>query len=111
MKALSIAEPFAVLPSIPEFDGKDLAEIARRMRGAMITLSHENGVPHLGSELSCVDILAVLYWRILNVDPAQPDAPLRDRFILSKGHAAKALYYAALAYRGYFELSVLETFE
>ena len=110
MKALSIAEPFAgVLPSIPEFDGKDLAEIARRMRGAMITLSHEKRVPHLGSELSCVDILAVLYWRILNVDPAQPDAPLRDRFILSKGHAAKALY-VALAYRGYFELSVLETF-
>lgn len=47
------------------------------------------------------DILAVLYTRILRIDPARPDDPNRDRFILSKGHAA-AILYAALAERGFF---------
>jgi transketolase len=72
-------------------------------------MSHDAGTPHLGSALSCVDILATLYWGILRIDPAQPDAPDRDRFILSKGHAASALY-AVLAERGFFPATWLDTF-
>ena len=55
------------------------------------------------------DLLGALYGGVLNVDPQRPDWPERDRFILSKGHACAALY-AALAYRGFFPESWLETF-
>lgn len=65
--------------------------------------------PHLGSSLSCVDILVAAYWSVLRIDPADPRNPDRDRFILSKGHAATALY-ATLAYRGFFAPSLLDTF-
>ncbi len=61
---------------------------------------------HVGSALSCADILAVLYGEIMHVDPARPDWPDRDRFIMSKGHAGAALY-AALAERGFFDPAVL----
>ncbi len=56
---------------------------------------------HPGGSLSAADILSYLYFAQLRVDPARPDDPLRDRFVLSKGHAAPA-YYAALALKGYF---------
>jgi transketolase len=59
--------------------------------------------------LSMADILAVLYTRILRIDPARPDDPNRDRFILSKGHAA-AILYAALAERGFFPTEELDTY-
>lgn len=64
---------------------------------------------HIGSCLSIADILAVLYSETLSLDPANPKAPDRDRFILSKGHAA-AILYAALAERGFFESELLDTF-
>lgn len=64
-------------------------------------MSHEGRAPHLGSSLSCIDILVAAYWDTLKIDPASPDDPDRDRFILSKGHAAAALY-ATLAERGFF---------
>ncbi|MBL9138294.1 MAG: transketolase [Verrucomicrobiales bacterium] len=72
-------------------------------------MSHRAGTPHLGSALSCVDILVAAYWTSLRVDPAQPNDPNRDRFILSKGHAASA-WYAVLAKRGFFSPDWLETF-
>ena len=62
---------------------------------------------HVGSALSCADIVAVLYDRILNVNPEDPQDPDRDRFILSKGHAGAAVY-AALALRGFFPVEWLE---
>src|SRR5690349_7667597 len=80
----------------------ELEAIARRIRGKVVELSHKAGTPHLGSALSCVDILIAAYWGgILTLDPARPLDAERDRFLLSKGHAATALY-AALAYRGFF---------
>lgn len=88
---------------------RPLDVLARRLRGEIVAMTHAKKVPHLGSDLSCVDILAVLYWRILRIDPERPDDADRDRFILSKGHAAKALY-ATLAHRGYFEKALLRTF-
>ena len=56
---------------------------------------------HPGGSLSIADVMALLYYVEMNVDPANPKAPNRDRFVLSKGHAAPALY-ATLAEKGYF---------
>ena len=86
-----------------------LHAMARRLRGTLVQMSQRARTPHLGSALSCVDILVAAYWAALSLDPARPAAPERDRFILSKGHAAPALY-AALAYRGFFPPALLETF-
>lgn len=71
------------------------------MRGEIIALSHQTKTAHLGSCLSCLDILVALYWRFLNIDAAAPHHPYRDRLIFSKGHAAMALY-TVLAHRGFF---------
>jgi transketolase len=66
------------------------------------------GVGHIGGSLSIADVLAVLYFKELNVNPSDPRMPDRDRFVLSKGHAGPALY-SALALRGFFPLSMLHT--
>lgn len=92
--------------------GNDIAElesIARQIRGKIIEMSHKSGAAHLGSSLSCVDILVALYWNVLSIIPDKPSAPDRDRFILSKGHAASALF-ATLAFKGFFSEGVLDTF-
>jgi transketolase len=86
-----------------------LAGVAARLRGQVIAMSHQAGSAHLASALSCCDILAAAYWDVCRIDPARPDDALRDRFILSKGHAATALY-AALAFRGFFPVELLDTF-
>lgn len=95
--------------TLPIYDGDNLDVLTRHLRGALVLLSHMKDVPHLASELSCIDIIAAAYWNALNVDPAAPEEPARDRFILSKGHAAKALY-VALAYRGFFPTDLLSSF-
>src|SRR3954447_10824849 len=82
---------------------------AARLRGKIIDMSHAAQAAHLASSLSCADILVAAYWHALNIDPQMPNDPLRDRFILSKGHAAAALY-ATLAMKGYFSLAELETY-
>lgn len=66
------------------------------------------GAGHTGGSLSCLDILAVLYNRVLNVSPQRPDDPGRDRYVQSKGHSVEALY-AVLAERGFFPAAELET--
>lgn len=70
---------------------------------------HRANASHIGSSLSIADLLAVLYSGILRVDPARSDSSDRDRLILSKGHAAAALY-AVLAERGFFPQEWLETY-
>ncbi|MDQ6631826.1 MAG: transketolase [Verrucomicrobiota bacterium] len=87
----------------------ELEKISRELRFKLIEMSHTAGTPHLGSALSCVDILVAAYWNILRIDPKNFTDPLRDRFILSKGHAASALY-ATLGTRGFFPLKLLDTF-
>jgi len=84
-------------------------ELARRIRCHALRMAHHARASHIGSCLSCADVLAVLYHEVLRVDPGRPDWPDRDRFILSKGHAAAALY-AVLAERGFFPVSRLSTF-
>ena len=92
---------------LPEYDGTTVDDLPRILRGALIGLSHAKRVPHLGSTLSCIDVMIAAYWRAMKIDPNKPSDPERDRFILSKGHAAKALY-VCLAYRGYFETNLLQ---
>ena len=86
-----------------------LADIAAQLRATVIGMSHRAGCPHLGSALSCLDILTALYGGVLRIDPRKPDDPDRDRFILSKGHAAPALY-ATLSRFGFFPDEVLDRF-
>ncbi len=75
--------------------------LAHNLRKTMVTMVHKAGSGHIGGSLSVCDILTVLYFRELRLDPRHPDDPDRDRLLLSKGHAAPALY-AVLAKRGYF---------
>lgn len=94
---------------MPPLDSTDLTRVAAELRLRVVEMSHNAGTPHLGSALSCIDILVAAYWRVLNLDPHRADAPDRDRFILSKGHAASALY-AVLAERGFFPPAWLDAF-
>lgn len=75
--------------------------MAREMRKLIVTSLYHAKSGHPGGSLSCTDILAVLYNEEMNIDPKNPQKEDRDRFVLSKGHAAPALY-AALAVKGYF---------
>jgi transketolase len=81
--------------------------LARAVRAHVLRMVHRAGASHVGSCLSAADLLAVLYGRILRVDPRRPHDPGRDRFLLSKGHAAAALY-AVLAERGFFPVAELD---
>jgi transketolase len=78
-----------------------LAALAQELRYRIVANSSRTGTPHLGSCLSCADILASLYFDFLRIDPRQPGLPERDRFILSKGHGAPALFQI-LAMRGFY---------
>lgn len=87
-------------------DPKGLQQICAQVRHLVIEMSQRSHSGETGSSLSISDILAVLYFCILNIDPKKPKAADRDRFVLSKGHGAAA-YYATLALRGYFPLKKL----
>jgi transketolase len=80
---------------------------ANNLRAMIVETSSKAGLPHLGSCLSCVDLLVAMYFHQLKIDPKNSHDPLRDRFILSKGHAAPALFQV-LAKRGFFPLSDLD---
>ena len=87
----------------------EMLSIARRVRGRVLELSFRAGTPHLGSSLSCVELVVAAYWGGLNLDPISLTDAGRDRFILSKGHAATTLY-AALAMKGFFPEPWLDTY-
>ncbi|MGI6735792.1 MAG: transketolase [Anaerovoracaceae bacterium] len=82
-------------------ENKELEEIARRVRITLIKAIHAAGSGHPGGSLSCADILTALYFQVMHIDPDHPQMENRDKLVLSKGHAAPALY-AVLAERGYF---------
>jgi transketolase len=84
----------------------ELAEHARVLRLESLEMIHRRGAGHPGGSLSAAEIMAALFFYKLKLDPARPDWPERDRFILSKGHAS-AILYAALARRGFFPKSDL----
>jgi len=85
----------------------ELQERARQIRLDTLDMVYRRQAGHPGGSFSAAEILAALYFHHLKIDPANPRWPGRDRFILSKGHAAAALY-AALARRGYFPVEDLE---
>jgi len=87
---------------------EELKEMAKKLRRHVITMTATAGSGHPGGSLSAADIITALYFKAMHHDPQNPQWPDRDRFILSKGHAAPILY-AALAESGYFPVAELAT--
>lgn len=86
-----------------------LKNITKQIRKKIIDMAYKGNGAHISSCLSITDLLVVLYWDILKINPKKPKELSRDRFILSKGHAASALY-AVLAQKGFFQHRYLETY-
>lgn len=86
----------------------DLQKVANEVRKGIVTSVHSAKAGHPGGSLSAADILTYLYFEEMKVDPKDEKNPDRDRFVLSKGHAAPALY-SVLAHRGYFPVEDLKT--
>lgn len=86
---------------------KELLKTAADIRIGIIEAVHSAKSGHPGGSLSCADILTYLYFEHMNIDPKDPKNEDRDRFVLSKGHAAPGLY-STLANRGYFDVSELK---
>jgi len=87
----------------------NLEQISKEIRKSILKMNAKSNASHSGTALSCVDILTVLYFEIMNIDPKNPQMENRDKFILSKGHGSSALY-ATLSQRGYFDKSLLYGF-
>jgi transketolase len=88
---------------------RDLATLAARVRQHVVRMVFDAKSGHIGGSLSATDIMSVLYTRVMQHDPARPDGPDRDRFIMSKGHCTP-VQYALLAELGYFPIEELDTF-
>lgn len=87
---------------------KELQVIAKELRKNIVEMIYRAKSGHPGGSLSIADILSVLYWKEMNVDPKNPKSENRDRLVLSKGHAAPALY-AALIEKGYVSKDLIPT--
>ena len=87
---------------------KELQEKAKELRKDIIEMIYRAKSGHPGGSLSIADIMAVLYWKEMNVDPQNPKDENRDRFVLSKGHAAPVLY-ASLIEKGYVSKDLIPT--
>lgn len=85
-----------------------LEEVSKLIRKDIVSMLTESASGHPGGSLSITDIMAVLFFKEMNIDTSKVNDPNRDRFVLSKGHAAPALY-SALARKGYFEVEELKT--
>ena len=90
-------------------DIKELQEIAKRTRKNILEQVYSAKSGHPGGALSCIDILTVLYFNQMNIDPENPKMEDRDRLVLSKGHSSAALY-AILAEKGFFPVEELKEF-
>ena len=88
---------------------KELQKIATKLRKKIITTSHRAKIPHLGSCLSCIDLLTYIYWCELFINPSDPKQINRDRFVLSKGHGAPAIFQV-LAEKNFFPVNDLNNF-
>jgi transketolase len=99
-----------VAPDIDVTDHPDLAALAREARWQVVQTVASSKAGHIGGPLSMMDLLVTLYFEQLRIRPEDPDWPDRDRFILSKGHAAIGLY-AVLALRGFLPVEELPTFD
>ncbi len=106
--ANSPAEAFSSLATGEAVEMDQMRKVAQRLRRHIINMTADAGSGHPGGCLSAVEIVTALYFKVLRHDPSNPAWPERDRFILSKGHAAPLLY-AALAESGYFPKEELST--
>ena len=86
----------------------ELQKMANEVRKGIVTAVHSAKAGHPGGSLSAADLFTYLYFEEMNVDPADPKNPDRDRFVLSKGHTAPG-YYSAMAHRGFFPVEDLKT--
>ena len=82
---------------------EECRELARKVRCHCLRMTHRGNSGHVGSMLSMAELISVIYKRVLNVDPQNPDMPDRDRFVLSKGHGGGAVY-AVLGEMGFFPM-------
>lgn len=93
----------------PNIDSEFFLKKARDIRKLVLDLIYQTKSPHVGPSFSIVEILVALYYKVMNVNPANPSDPNRDRFILSKGHSCATLY-AVLGDRGFLKKSDLDGF-
>ena len=103
-----LAEVFSSADKAKSLSLEDMKGVAKRIRRHIITMIGEAGSGHPGGSLSAVEIVTALYFKVLRLNPVDSCWPDRDRFILSKGHAAPLLY-AALAECGYIPIEELST--
>jgi len=96
------------MPTLTSEKISELEKTARRLRVDSLQFIHRRAAGHPGGALSAAEIIAVLYFHVMRIDPANPNWEERDRFILSKGHAS-AVLYSALARRGFFPISELDS--
>ncbi len=94
---------------LTEKETKDLSQHARQLRKDILDVTFWAGGAHVGGSLSMVEILVLLYYKYLNIDPKNPSMADRDRFVLSKGHAGAGLA-PLLARRGYFDFELIKSF-
>ena len=97
-----------MINKVSYMENRELKKIANEVRRGSITALYSGKAGHPGGSLSAADIITFLYFEEMRVNPADPDWKDRDRFVLSKGHTAPALY-AAMAERGYFDREELKT--
>ncbi len=95
------------MPQISPADQQELQQKAQKLRRDILTMIHRAGSGHPGGSLSVIDMLVLLYYRVMRIDPASFPGKPRDRLVLSKGHACPALY-AVLADRGFFPAAYLQ---
>ncbi|MBL7210111.1 MAG: transketolase [Dehalococcoidia bacterium] len=108
VKGAGNSQPIPPAPDRFDLSVPELERTAKQLRRHVITMTAAAGSGHPGGSLSAADIVTALYFKIMRHDPKNPEWTDRDRFILSKGHAAPVLY-AALAECGYFPLEELST--
>lgn len=89
-------------------DIRYLETVSAKLRQDILSMIYHAKAGHPGGSLSAVEVVAALYFHVMNIDPQNPDWDARDRFVLSKGHACPVLY-AALAERGFFDTKELDT--
>jgi transketolase len=98
------AAAHSAAPIVPALQAR-----ARAVRMATVRMAHDGKTPHVGSALSCADLLVALYFHAMRIDPSAPQTGNQDRFVMSKGHGCMS-YYATLAERGYFPQALLATY-
>jgi transketolase len=96
--------------SAKDSDYSELEELSRRGRWLVLSTVAGSGAGHVGGPMSAMDVLISLFFRGMDIRPEEPGWPERDRFILSKGHAAIGLY-TVMALRGFFPVEELKTFD